>query len=134
MWFKHLHLYRLHGAPELDPADLEAALDAQAFRPLGGSEARRLGWCAPAGRAGTQRLHELQGQRLLTALRQERLLPAAVVREELEERVDALETAEGRKLRRRKSSPSKNRSTRNCCLAPLCAARKSISGGTRNEP
>ncbi|SEM19005.1 recombination-associated protein RdgC [Halomonas caseinilytica] len=100
MWFKHLHLYRLHGAPELDPADLEAALDAQAFRPLGGSEARRLGWCAPAGRAGTQRLHELQGQRLLTALRQERLLPAAVVREELEERVDALETAEGRKLRR----------------------------------
>ncbi|WP_069383747.1 recombination-associated protein RdgC [Halomonas caseinilytica] len=100
MWFKHLHLYRLHGAPELDPADLEAALDEQAFRPLGGSEARRLGWCAPAGRAGTQRLHELQGQRLLTALRQERLLPAAVVREELDERVDALETAEGRKLRR----------------------------------
>lgn len=100
MWFKHLHLYRLHGAPELAPTDLEAALEAQAFRPLGGSEARRLGWCAPAGRAGTQRLHELQGQRLLTALRQERLLPAAVVREELEERVDALETAEGRKLRR----------------------------------
>ncbi|MDR5858781.1 recombination-associated protein RdgC [Halomonas eurihalina] len=100
MWFKHLHLYRLHGAPELDPSELETALEAQAFRPLGGSEARRLGWCAPAGRASTQRLHELQGQRLLTALRQERLLPAAVVREELEERVDALETAEGRKLRR----------------------------------
>ncbi|CBV42607.1 recombination-associated protein RdgC [Halomonas elongata] len=100
MWFKHLHLYRLHGAPELDPTDLESALEAQAFRPLGGSEARRLGWTMPAGRAGTQRLHELQGQRLLTALRQERLLPAAVVREELEERVDALETAEGRKLRR----------------------------------
>ncbi|WP_046078523.1 recombination-associated protein RdgC [Halomonas sp. HG01] len=100
MWFKHLHLYRLHDAPALDAARLEEALGEQAFRPLGGSEARRLGWCAPAGRAGTQLLHELQGQRLITALRQERLLPAAVVKEELEERVEAIEVAESRKLRR----------------------------------
>ncbi|MFG6179187.1 recombination-associated protein RdgC [Halomonas sp. THAF12] len=100
MWFKHLHLYRLHDAPTLDTTHLEEALGQQAFRPLGGSEARRLGWCPPAGRAGTQLLHELQGQRLITALRQERLLPAAVVKEELEERVDAIETQEGRKLRR----------------------------------
>lgn len=100
MWFKHLHLYRLHDAPELDAASLETALDEQAFRPLGGSEARRLGWCAPAGRAGTQLLHELQGQRLMTGLRQERILPASVVREEVEERSEAIEASEGRKLRR----------------------------------
>ncbi len=100
MWFKHLHLYRLHDAPELDAASLETALNEQAFRPLGGSEARRLGWSAPAGRAGTQLLHELQGQRLMTALRQERILPASVVREEVEERSEAIEASEGRKLRR----------------------------------
>ncbi|MDR5865997.1 recombination-associated protein RdgC [Halomonas koreensis] len=100
MWFKHLHLYRLHDAPELETTRLEEALAEQAFRPLGGSEPRRLGWCAPAGRAGSQLVHELQGQRLLTALRQERILPAAVVREEVEERAEAIEHAEGRKLRR----------------------------------
>ncbi|TLF52854.1 recombination-associated protein RdgC [Halomonas urmiana] len=100
MWFKHLHLYRLHDAAELDAASLETALGEQAFRPLGGSEARRLGWSAPGGRAGTQLLHELQGQRLLTALRQERILPASVVREEVEERSEAIEASEGRKLRR----------------------------------
>ncbi|CAM3405611.1 recombination-associated protein RdgC [Halomonas lysinitropha] len=101
MWFKHLHLYRLHDAPELDADSLETALGEQAFRPLGGSEARRLGWSAPAGRAGTQLLHELQGQRLITALRQERILPASVVREEVEERSEAIETREGRKLPRK---------------------------------
>lgn len=101
MWFKHLHLYRLHDAPELDAASLETALGEQAFRPLGGSEARRLGWSAPAGRAGTQLLHELQGQRLMTALRQERILPASVVREEVEERSEAIEASEGRKLPRK---------------------------------
>ncbi|MES3674640.1 recombination-associated protein RdgC [Halomonas elongata] len=103
MWIKNLQLYRLHDAPALEAISLESfeeALGCQAFRPLGGSEARRLGWTVPAGRAGTELVHELQGHRLITALRQERLLPAGVVREEVEERVEAQESAEGRKLRR----------------------------------
>lgn len=101
MWFKHLHLYRLHDAPTLDAATLEEALAEHAARPLGGQDPRRLGWTAPAGRAGTARLHELRGQRLLSALRQERLLPAAVVREETEERAADIEAREGRKLPRK---------------------------------
>ncbi|MGM0913555.1 MAG: recombination-associated protein RdgC [Pseudomonadota bacterium] len=100
MWFKHLHLYRLHDAPELDAATLEEALAEQAARPLGGQDPRRLGWTFPGGRADTARLHELQGQRLLSALRQERLLPASVVKEEIDERAAEVETREGRKLRR----------------------------------
>ncbi|WP_163648961.1 recombination-associated protein RdgC [Modicisalibacter sp. 'Wilcox'] len=100
MWFKHLHLYRLHDAPSLTADDLLAALDEQAFRPLGESEAKRLGWQAPAGQGGSRRLHELQGQRLLTVARQERLLPASVVREAVESRAAEREAAEGRPLRR----------------------------------
>lgn len=100
MWFKHLHLYRLHDAPELDAATLEEALVEQAARPLGGQDPRRLGWTFPGGRADTSRLHELQGQRLLSALRQERLLPASVVKEEVDERAAEVEAREGRKLRR----------------------------------
>ena len=100
MWFKHLHLYRLHDAPELDAATLEEALAEQAARPLGGQDPRRLGWTFPGGRADTSRLHELQGQRLLSALRQERLLPASVVKEEVDERAAEVEAREGRKLRR----------------------------------
>ncbi len=100
MWFKHLHLYRLHDAPELDTATLEEALAEQAARPLGGQDPRRLGWTFPGGRADTARLHELQGQRLLSALRQERLLPASVVKEEVDERAAEVEAREGRKLRR----------------------------------
>ncbi|MDY7117337.1 recombination-associated protein RdgC [Halomonas sp. SSL-5] len=100
MWFKHLHLYRLHDAPELDAATLEEALAEQAARPLGGQDPRRLGWTFPGGRADTARLHELQGQRLLSALRQERLLPASVVKEEVDERAAEVEAREGRKLRR----------------------------------
>ncbi|MDT8894231.1 recombination-associated protein RdgC [Halomonas sp. I1] len=100
MWFKNLHLYRLHDAPDADAAILESFLAKQAHRPLSGSEARRIGWCPPAGRAGTQLCHELQGHRLLTVIRQERLLPPAVIKEEVEERAEAQEAAEYRKLTR----------------------------------
>ncbi|KAA0014561.1 recombination-associated protein RdgC [Billgrantia pellis] len=107
MWFKHLHLYRLHGAATIPAADLETALAEQAARPPAGQEARRVGWCPPAGRAGTALLHELQGQRLMTMLRHERLLPASVVREEVEERGADIEAREGRKLRRKEKQELK---------------------------
>lgn len=107
MWFKHLHLYRLHDMAEMSLKFLEAAMGEQAFRPLGGSEARRMGWSAPAGRASEQLVHEINGHRLLSALRQERILPASVVREELEARVADRESHEGHTLRRQEKQAIK---------------------------
>lgn len=107
MWFKNLHIYRLHDAPELTLDTLEDALVEHAYRPLGGSEARRLGWCPPAGRQGVRHVHDIQGHRLLAALRQERLLPAGVVREEVEARAAEREAAEGRPLPRREKQALK---------------------------
>lgn len=101
MWFKSLHVYRVHDvAAELAAASLEPALALHAFRPLGGIEAKRLGWTNPAGRGSEAYLHEINGHRLLTAMRQERLLPASVVREEVEARAEERESAEGQPLTR----------------------------------
>ncbi len=118
MWFKHLHLYRLHGAPELDSQTLANALDEHAAKPLGNADARRLGWTAPAGRlGGDQRVHEIQGHRLLSALRQERLLPASVVKEEVDEKVADIEASEGRKVTRKEKNGTQRASHRSA-LAP----------------
>ena len=112
MWFKHLHLYRLHGAPELDSTMLADALEAHAAKPLGTADARRLGWTAPAGRlGGGQLLHEIQGHRLLSVLRQERLLPASVVKEEVDEQVADIEAREGRKVTRKEKTALKEQIT-----------------------
>lgn len=112
MWFKHLHMYRLHDMPTLDANDLVTALQDHAARPLGSADARRLGWTAPAGRLGSgQLLHEIQGHRLLSALRQERLLPASVVKEELDERVADIEAREARKVTRKEKITLKEQIT-----------------------
>ncbi|QEA39718.1 recombination-associated protein RdgC [Pistricoccus aurantiacus] len=107
MWFKHLHLYRLHETPRIALEDLEEAAAEHALRPLGGSEATRLGWCPPGGRKSTSLVHELQGHRLLSALRQERILPTSVIREELDERVADQEAAQGFPVPRREKQALK---------------------------
>ncbi|WP_110685107.1 recombination-associated protein RdgC [Salinicola aestuarinus] len=101
MWFKHLHQYRYHDVEAIALGDLEAALAACAFRPVSDREMRRVGWTPPAGRQGERYAHEIQGHRLFAMLRQERLLPAAVVNEEVNERREARELHEGQPLNRR---------------------------------
>ncbi|BBI61563.1 hypothetical protein HSBAA_28690 [Vreelandella sulfidaeris] len=114
MWFKHLHLYRLHDAPEITSDALASALQEHAAKPLGNADARRLGWTAPAGRlGGGQLVHEIQAHRLLSALRQERLLPASVVKEEVDELVADIEASESRKVTRKEKTALKEQVTEN---------------------
>ncbi|ARS54214.1 recombination-associated protein RdgC [Kushneria konosiri] len=95
MWFKHLQLYRLLDEHDWSMDQLTQALDTYRFAPVTETQARRVGWAAPAGRHGDQLVHEIQGHRLMTLLRQERLLPSAVVKETLDERVETLTAQQG---------------------------------------
>lgn len=112
MWFKSLHLYRLHAASAVAVEQLAEQMACYTTKPLGNADARRIGWAAPAGRlGGGQLVHELQGHRLLSALRQERLLPASVVKEEVDEQVADIEAREGRKVTRKEKTALKEQVT-----------------------
>lgn len=112
MWFKKLHVYRLHADQVAAVEQLAEQMACYAAKPLGDADARRLGWTAPAGRlGGGQLVHEIQGHRLLSALRQERMLPASVVKEEVEEQVADIETREGRKVTRKEKTALKEQVT-----------------------
>lgn len=114
MWFKNLHLYRLHAAVELSAEQLAEQMDCYSAKPLGNADARRIGWTAPAGRMGSgQLLHTVQNDnhRLLSALRQERLLPSSVVAEEVAEQIAAIEAEESRKVTRKEKTALKEQVT-----------------------
>lgn len=113
MWFKNLHLYRIHGEAAEAPGELLTFnMQYHIAKPLGNADGRRIGWSAPAGRlGGGQLVHELQGHRLLSALRQERMLPASVVKEEVDEQVADIEAREGRKVTRKEKTALKEQVT-----------------------
>lgn len=108
MWFKNLHLYRVHDTALLSLETLANALDAQRFRPLAAHEAKRNGWVAPAGRGSDRLVHEVQGHRLVRLAEQQRLLPASVINEALEERCADLEAKQGFPPRRREKQALKD--------------------------
>ncbi|MBF0256386.1 MAG: recombination-associated protein RdgC [Gammaproteobacteria bacterium] len=101
MWFKNLQIHQLLAPLGLSPEELHQRLEQAAFRPCGSLEPETLGWDRPLGRDGDLLTHAASGCIMLCATRQERLLPSSVVREELDERVAALEDKEGRKIGRK---------------------------------
>lgn len=111
MWFANINVYQLHSQPNLDAETLNETLGGDAAKPLGNADATRYGWTKPAGRASQVYLHEIQGHRLISMLKQERILPASVVKEEVEEQVADIEAREGRKLTRKEKIAIKEQVT-----------------------
>ncbi|MEN9500873.1 MAG: hypothetical protein RI964_158 [Pseudomonadota bacterium] len=101
MWFKNLYLLRLSQDFVLTPEDLHAALEQKPFLGCNKEQREASGWVSPFGRDSQQYVHIAQGYMLLTMAHQERLLPASVIREELDERVADLQLKESRKVSNR---------------------------------
>ncbi len=98
MWFKNLQLYRFTKPFELDAEALGLQLEENSFVPCGSQETSRSGWVPPLGRHGSEFVHASSGFLMICSKRQDRLLPAAVVNEALEEKVLQIEEREARKL------------------------------------
>lgn len=96
-WFKNAMIYRLTKA--MDFSNLSSQLEACEFTPCGSSEASKFGWIAPLS-TSEQLCFEANGQILLVAQREEKILPNYVITKELESRVKALEEKEKRKLKK----------------------------------
>lgn len=100
MWFNNIQFYRFESPFTMDMQKLEEALATRKARPCGQMEQSCEGWGKPLGRDGHALVHETNGQFMICLQRQDRLLPASVIREQLEERVWKLEGERNRALSR----------------------------------
>lgn len=101
MWFRNLRIYRLQDPFDLGADGLEALLGNHRARTCGPLESATVGWVSPLGPSGTTLVHAADRRLLVCAERNERLLPASVVRQEVARQAAEVEQAEERKLRRR---------------------------------
>ncbi len=101
MWFKNLQIYRFTKDFELPADELANKLQKDAFQPCGSQDTSRYGWVPPLGRNGTDYIHAANGYIMLCAKRQEKILPAGVINEKVDEKSELLEEKESRKLSRK---------------------------------
>ncbi|MEE9351162.1 MAG: recombination-associated protein RdgC [Thiotrichaceae bacterium] len=99
MWFKNLYFFKFDSDFSLSAEELHEQLANKPFTPCSPTQRESLGWVAPLGKNADSFTHASNNYILLTLARQERLLPATVVREELAERMAEIEVKEDRKVR-----------------------------------
>ncbi len=98
-WFKNLMIYRLTSELKLTSKTLDEQLQETKFTPCSQHDMSKFGWSAPL--AGSELLHFSQGnQFLLVSHKEDKLLPANVVKKETEARIEELEAKEARKLKK----------------------------------
>ncbi len=96
---KNLRLYRLSRDVKFDTDSLQEKLRAMAFTPCGSQDQAKTGWVPPLGDHAELLFHACNGHILLARRREEKLLPAEVIRKELTAKVGKLESEQGRNLK-----------------------------------
>lgn len=96
MWFKNLMIYRLTKPLDWTLDTLQNALSDCEFHPCGAQEQSKFGWVSPL--RGGETLYFSDGRQiLLLAQKEDKMLPANVVKRELDERIADFEHRENRK-------------------------------------
>lgn len=108
MWFKNLRLYRLTAPLPCGIGEIGALLAERAFTPCSGLDTARTGWVGALLPQADALLHSHGAWHLLCARTQTRVLPAAAVREAVDEQLLVREAREGRKLGRREKADLKD--------------------------
>ena len=124
MWFKNIQCYRFSKDFEADIETLEKLLSENGFVACASQEATRSGFVPPLGRHGSEFVHQTNGYLMLCNKRQDKLLPAAVVNEALEEQVLQIEESEMRKMPRKQRQSLKEEIT--FSLLPRAFVRSSL--------
>ncbi|MCF6239575.1 MAG: recombination-associated protein RdgC [Candidatus Marinimicrobia bacterium] len=108
MWFKNLRLYLLTKPFTLSAEALHDQLATKEFHPCGNISPFSYGWVSPLGKHGELLTHAANGYIMLCAQREEKVLPASVVREYVTEKVTAIEEEQARTVRRKERDQIKD--------------------------
>ncbi|MCK5881604.1 MAG: recombination-associated protein RdgC [Sinobacterium sp.] len=124
MWFKNLSVFRLTKPFTVASDDLHEKLIEQAFEPVTSQEPKSFGWVTPLGKHSDLLVHSANGYTMICAKRQEKMLPASVVNEKVEEKVSIIEQEESRKVARKERQNMKDEITFD--LLPRAFAKSSL--------
>lgn len=96
MWFKNLYFFAFTRPFEWSEQDLEKHLSEHLFTPCGSTEVSHFGWVNALGKHGQSTVHSVNGNFLLCARKEEKILPAPVIKDMIEEKVAQLEAEQSR--------------------------------------
>ena len=110
MWFKQLQLFRLT-PQKFDIEAIKEKLEQLSFQPCLPSMPYSSGWASPVDEEEAPILRAVNGYIMLCMQTEEKILPATVVRQELNNKVKKIELAQDRKVRQKEKLTLKDEIT-----------------------
>lgn len=108
LWFKNILVYRLNKEIALSMDELEQQLASLAFTPCSSQDMTRTGWVSPMGERGEALIHVTGKQVMMCARKEDKILPATVIKQALQDKVEKLEGEQGRKLKKTEKATLKD--------------------------
>lgn len=107
MWFKNMIMYRLSRPIDLTPEQLEARLAEFVFSPCGSQDLSKYGWAKPMGKIGSALIHVTDGNIMLCARKEDKILPSSVISDALDEKIEMIEQEIGRPVKKKEKDALK---------------------------
>ena len=111
MWFRNARVFRFTKPFEITAEALEEKLQEDAFKPCGPQETSRQGWVSPMGKHSDLLVHSAGGYHLIALRKEEKLLPASVIKELVDGKAEMIEAEQHRKVRRKEKDELKEEVT-----------------------
>jgi len=108
MFFKNIHIYYFEDSFKMDGSQLDEALQKRKARSCGVMEQACEGWTEPLGLDGHTLVHETDGKLMFCLRREDKILPASIVRERMDEKVFQIEQEQGRPVSRKEKMDIKD--------------------------
>jgi recombination associated protein RdgC len=96
MWFKNIYCFVFTRPFELTEKKLEEHLSEHLFTPCGSTEQSHFGWVNALGKHGHSTVHSVNGNFLIAARREDKILPPNVVKDIVDAKIAQLEVDQSR--------------------------------------
>lgn len=107
MWFRNLQLFKFTETFTMSNDELAEKLKEHAFMPCRSVDPSSQGFVAPNGVADAPLVYSANGFQLFCIQHEEKIVPASVVKEMLDEKIAEIEHSQGRKVRKREKETLK---------------------------